>query len=157
VAALLLLGAWTGQAQSQPAPLSRTPATATQSDAAVPLPRPAPRDGSAQIALAREAVAESATGLASWYGRRFHGRPTASGHPFDMAGLTAAHLTLPFGTRVRVTNLANGRSVVVTINDRGPYVKPRIIDLSRAAAERLGFLDDGVTKVRLDILAETSG
>lgn len=104
-----------------------------------------------------DAVVESHVGLASWYGPGFHGRRTASGKRFDMAALTAAHPTLPFGSRVRVTNLANGRSVVVRINDRGPYVKPRIIDLSRAAAEALGFLDDGVTRVRLDLLAGPTG
>jgi rare lipoprotein A (peptidoglycan hydrolase) len=101
---------------------------------------------------AQETVAATFTGLASWYGPRFHGRLTASGEPFDMASLTAAHPHLPFGSRVRVTNLANGRSVVVTINDRGPYVKPRIIDLSHAAARRLGFVDDGLTEVRLEVL-----
>lgn len=101
---------------------------------------------------AHETIAATFTGLASWYGPRFHGRLTASGETFDMASLTAAHPQLPFGSRVRVTNLANGRSVVVTINDRGPYVKPRIIDLSHAAARRLGFVDDGLAKVRLEVL-----
>ncbi|MGF1593777.1 MAG: septal ring lytic transglycosylase RlpA family protein [Kiloniellaceae bacterium] len=105
----------------------------------------------------QEAVAATFTGLASWYGPRFHGRLTASGETFDMASLTAAHPHLPFGSRVRVTNLANGRSVVVTINDRGPYVKPRIIDLSHAAARRLGFVDDGLAKVRLEVLDPPTG
>ncbi len=74
-------------------------------------------------------------GMASWYGKRFHGRQTASGDVFDMNAFTAAHPSLPFGTRVRVTNLDNGRSVIVKINDRGPFVKRRIIDVSRRAAE----------------------
>lgn len=91
-------------------------------------------------------------GEASWYGGRFHGRQTASGEIYDMHALTAAHRSLPFGTRVRVTNLANGRSVVLTINDRGPYVKPRVIDVSRRAAEVLGFLRDGVTRVRVETI-----
>lgn len=103
-----------------------------------------------------ETVIESHVGLASWYGPGFHGRRTASGTLFDQAALTAAHPNLPFGSRVRVTNLANGRSVEVLINDRGPYVKPRIIDLSQAAAEALGFLDDGLTRVRLDLLADSA-
>jgi rare lipoprotein A len=101
-----------------------------------------------------DAVTESFTGLASWYGRRFHGRRTASGEHYDMAALTAAHKSLPFGSRVRVTNLDNGRSVVVVINDRGPFVKRRLIDVSHAAAQRLGFLNHGLAKVRVDVLAE---
>ena len=86
-------------------------------------------------------------GLASWYGERFHGRRTASGEPFDMRDLTAAHKTLPCGTRVRVRNVNNGREVVVRINDRGPFIKGRMIDLSKAAAKKLGFIDKGVTKI----------
>ncbi|MGF1632105.1 MAG: septal ring lytic transglycosylase RlpA family protein [Kiloniellaceae bacterium] len=104
-----------------------------------------------------EVVTASFTGLASWYGERFHGRSTASGEPFDMAALTAAHRGLPFGSRVRVTNLDNGRSVVVVINDRGPMVEDRLIDLSHAAARELGFLQDGVAKVRIDVLGAPSG
>lgn len=92
-------------------------------------------------------------GKASWYGPRFHGRKTASGEIFNQHELTAAHRSLPFGTRVRVTNLKNGRSVVVRINDRGPYAKGRLIDLSRAAAKHLGMLDSGVAQVRLERLA----
>lgn len=82
-------------------------------------------------------------GIASWYGPRFHGRRTASGERFDMRALTAAHPTLPFGTVVRVENPESGRSVDVRINDRGPHIKARIIDLSRAAARALGLLDVG--------------
>jgi peptidoglycan lytic transglycosylase len=103
-----------------------------------------------------DTVTESFTGLASWYGRRFHGRRTASGEKYDMAALTAAHKTLPFGSRVRVTNLDNGHSVVVVINDRGPFVKRRLIDVSRAAAQELGFVNHGVAKVRVDVLGEPS-
>ena len=91
-------------------------------------------------------------GMASWYGKRFHGRQTASGDVFDMNALTAAHPSLPFGTRVRVTNLDNGRSVIVKINDRGPFVKRRIIDVSRRAAEELGFVRDGITQVRVEVI-----
>jgi rare lipoprotein A len=86
-------------------------------------------------------------GVASWYGERFHGRRTASGEPFNMHELTAAHPTLPFGTRVRVRNLDNGREVVVRINDRGPFSRGRVIDLSRAAASVLGFVQAGTARV----------
>ena len=94
-------------------------------------------------------------GVASWYGARYHGRSTASGERFDMNALTAAHRTLPFGTRVRVTNLGNGRSVVVRINDRGPFVTGRIIDVSRSAAERLGFTRQGVARVEVRVVRPT--
>ena len=93
------------------------------------------------------------TGKASWYGKRYHGRTTASGERFNMNAMTAAHRTLPFGTRVRVTNLANRRSVVLTINDRGPYAGRRIIDVSRRAAEMLGFIQSGVVRVRVHTVA----
>ncbi len=89
------------------------------------------------------------TGMASWYGGKFHGRKTASGQRFDMHAFTAAHTTLPMGTQVRVTNLGNGRSVIVTINDRGPFAHGRIIDLSRAAAKYLGFINQGTARVRV--------
>lgn len=88
-------------------------------------------------------------GTASWYGPGFHGRETASGERFDQNGLTAAHRTLPLGTRAVVTNLENGRSVEVEINDRGPYAGNRVVDLSRGAAARLGMLDDGLARVRI--------
>lgn len=84
---------------------------------------------------------EVGRGLASWYGPGFHGRPTASGEKFDMHQLTAAHRTLPFGTIVRVQSLVNGRTVDVRINDRGPHIGRRVIDLSRAAAQSLGLID----------------
>ncbi|HEX6209247.1 MAG TPA: septal ring lytic transglycosylase RlpA family protein [Methylomirabilota bacterium] len=92
------------------------------------------------------------TGRASWYGRMHHGRLTASGERFDMHALTAAHPTLPFGTRLRVVNLANDRVVEVRINDRGPNVSGRIIDLSYAAARALGAIDPGIVPVRLTVL-----
>lgn len=91
-------------------------------------------------------------GTASWYGDYFEGRPTASGEPFDMYGMTAAHLTLPLGTLVRVTNLRNHRSIIVRINDRGPYVQGRIVDLSYNAARILRFDQQGLQKVRLDVV-----
>ena len=91
-------------------------------------------------------------GTASWYGEQFDGKQTASGEPFDMYDLTAAHPTLPLGTRVKVTNLHNRKSVVVVVNDRGPVVDGRIIDLSYAAAEALGFEEKGLQRVRLDVV-----
>ena len=90
-------------------------------------------------------------GMASYYGRFHDGRRTASGERFDMELMTAAHRTLPFGTRVRVTNLRNGRQVVVRINDRGPFRKGRVIDLSYAAARKLGFARRGLAKVRVTV------
>lgn len=90
------------------------------------------------------------TGEASWYGRYHHGRKTANGERFDQNDLTAAHPTLPLGTEATITNLDNGKSVRVVINDRGPYAKGRDIDLSRAAARRIGVTEDGAAPVRID-------
>ncbi|WP_220815408.1 septal ring lytic transglycosylase RlpA family protein [Pseudomonas paralcaligenes] len=92
------------------------------------------------------------TGKASYYGARHHGQKTASGERFDQHALTAAHRSLPFGTRVRVTNLNNDRSVVVRINDRGPHTRGRIIDVSRRAAEQLDMLRSGTAPVRVQSL-----
>ncbi len=89
------------------------------------------------------------TGIASWYGGKFHGRRTASGQRYDMNAMTAAHKTLPLGARVKVTNRANRRSVYVTINDRGPFAGNRVIDVSRRAAGELGFLRAGTAEVRV--------
>lgn len=107
---------------------------------------------SACARLPRPNTAGVETGVASWYGQEFHGRPTSSREIYDMNDLTAAHRTLPFGTYVMVTNLANDRSVVVRINDRGPFAKGRIIDLSYAAARVLGLVGPGTAQVRLDVL-----
>jgi rare lipoprotein A len=94
------------------------------------------------------------TGKASWYGGRFHGRKTASGERFDKRAMTAAHRELPFGTKLRVTSINTGRSVVVRINDRGPFGRrERIIDVSEAAAEALGMKSAGVVKVKLEVLS----
>lgn len=91
-------------------------------------------------------------GNASWYGVEFHGRRAADGSRFNMYELTAAHRTLPFGTRLQVTNLRNGRTVKVTVTDRGPFVEGRIIDLSFAAAQQIGMLGGGITPVRLEVI-----
>ena len=93
-------------------------------------------------------------GEASWYGPGFHGKLTASGEVFDENQFTAAHKTLPLGSRVRVTNLENGNIVDVAINDRGPFVAGRIIDLSKAAAKTLGIIHEGIAKVKLELIDE---
>lgn len=100
----------------------------------------------------RENTNYDEVGIASWYGPKFHGRRTANGEIFDMNLLTAAHPTLPMPVRARVTNLENSKSIIVRINDRGPFAKDREIDLSRKAAEVLGFRDKGTTRVRVQYL-----
>jgi rare lipoprotein A len=111
---------------------------------------------SASIAPPRMSVVpkeRSEIGVASWYGQKFQGKTTASGEVFDLNALTAAHLRLPFGTTIRVTNLRNSRSVVLRVNDRGPYIRRRVLDVSWAAAKRLGFVDSGTTLVRVEVVA----
>jgi len=93
-------------------------------------------------------------GLASYYGGRFQGRTTASGARFDKHALTCAHRSAPFGTRLLITELERGRSVVVTVNDRGPFARGRVVDLSLAAARKLGIVERGVARVRVERLAE---
>jgi len=92
-------------------------------------------------------------GLASWYGDECNGNPTASGELFDMKGFTAAHRELPLGTKIKVTNLYNSRSAVVRVNDRGPNIVGRVVDLSAATAQRLGFLRQGLTPVQIEVVA----
>lgn len=104
----------------------------------------------AQVSLG--AIRFQVTGIASWYGPGFHGRPSASGETYNQNAMTAAHRSLPFGTNVQVTNLNNGRSVVVRINDRGPYARGRIIDLSAAAARVLGVMQTGIAPVKIEVL-----
>lgn len=94
----------------------------------------------------------SETGMASFYSDKFEGKITASGEPYKASKMTAAHRTIAFGTQVKVTNLSNKKTVTVTINDRGPFVKDRIIDLSKAAAEKLDYIDQGVTRVKIEVL-----
>ncbi|MAE69488.1 MAG: hypothetical protein CME06_03345 [Gemmatimonadetes bacterium] len=91
-------------------------------------------------------------GQASYYGKKFHGRRTANGEVYDMYGISAAHRTLPFGARVRVTHLANGRTIEVRINDRGPFIEGRIIDLSYGAAQTLGMVREGVVPVEIEVV-----
>lgn len=113
-----------------------------------------PGDAIARAAKARAAKAKRESGLCSYYGREFFHRRTASGERLDPGDLTAAHRTLPFGTKVRVTNLENGRRVVVRINDRGPFKKGRVLDVTPAAARKLGFTTAGLARVRLDVLGK---
>ncbi len=96
------------------------------------------------------------SGIASWYGAQFHGRRTANGETYDMNALTAAHRTLPMPSYVRITNLENGRSLILKVNDRGPFAKGRIIDISRRGAQLLGFHDVGTARVRVQIMADQS-
>jgi rare lipoprotein A len=110
--------------------------------------------GKPPVPMARpDDAAYRQVGKASWYGPRFHGKKTASGERFDQNKLTAAHRELPLGTRITVTNLENGKTVRVEINDRGPYKRGRVLDLSKAAASRLGMVEDGVIMVRIEATA----
>lgn len=104
----------------------------------------------------KEDYSYSETGIASWYGEDFNGKLTANGERYNMNTLTAAHRTLPLPSIVKVTNLQNGRSVVLRVNDRGPYVKDRIIDLSKRGAQLLGYMGQGTTKVKVEIMAKES-
>ena len=108
---------------------------------------PAPAQGSLT-----GAVGDTQTGLAAYYSQRLHGRRTASGERFDNGAMTTAHQSLPFGTKVRVTAVKSGKSVVLRVNDRGPVQANRIVDVSRAAAQRLGFIRAGLIEVKLEVI-----
>ena len=129
----------------QPSPPSTPPST--------PAPEPGTRPPAPPAPATAPQPGYVETGLASWYGHPYHGRPAANGEIYDMEKLTAAHRTLPFGTWVRVVNLSNDKTVDVRITDRGPFVENRIIDLSHAAAEAIALIGPGVAPVRLDILS----
>ena len=118
-------------------------------------PIPAVEQPPVQIAPASPTPTFEQTGKASWYGDWHHGKKTASGEKFDKNDLSAAHRTLPLGSEARVTNLENGRSVDVTINDRGPYKQGRVIDLSEAAAKQLDIKVKGVAQVKIEVVEET--
>jgi rare lipoprotein A len=123
--------------------------TGEPAEAPAPSARPKPDPSTAKKSPAAPATLPQ-TGQASWYGAAHHGKRTASGAIYDQTKLTAAHPSLPFGTRVKVTNLSNGKSVDVEITDRGPFVGGRIIDLSQAAARALGMVESGTATVRLE-------
>jgi len=157
----MLLGLAPLAASSAAAPDAPAPIEAASSSAVVELVPLQPAADIAASPLADEAPAPSAPqetvmgrGSASYYAAKFDGRRTASGERFDNSDMTAAHRTLPFGTLVRVTNLANGRSVVVRINDRGPFSAGRMIDVSRAAADELGLVARGHGMVELAVIAD---
>ncbi len=132
---------------SHPWPSSAKPAKGTQKPYSI---------GGKRYYPLPTAIGYDEVGYASWYGPGFHGKRTANGERYNMHAMTAAHKILPMNTLVRVKNLSNGREVVVRINDRGPFVKGRIIDLSREAARRIGMMGSGTTKVRVTALAEIS-
>ena len=132
-------------------PVAAQSPAASAAEVSAPAVSPAPAPAAPAAA---PAAADDMAGTAAWYGRKFAGRRTASGQRFNPAALTAAHPTLPFGTRVKVTNQANQRSVVVTINDRGPTSPGRVIDVSLAAARRLGFVRAGLTEVTLEVVGQ---
>lgn len=140
-------------ASCAPAPVLSQASPAVRTEPAAPPARAEPSSPADVVA----AGSTGEEGMASWYGPGFAGRLTASGEIFDPNDLTAAHRTLPFGTRVRVTNLRNGRSVVVRINDRGPFKAGRVIDLSRAAAEAIGLVTAGVARVVVEPVTGASG
>lgn len=118
-----------------------------------PEPQPAPSAPVADAPPAAPAPSFAQQGVASWYGKSHHGRRTANGETYDMSAMTAAHRSLPFGTVVRVTRLDDGRSVKVRINDRGPYARGRIIDLSAQAAEAIGMSEVGIARVKVEQFA----
>jgi rare lipoprotein A len=132
-----------------------TPVPEYTAKAAGPKRRAAASHPASPQPAAHDGVRYSAVGVASWYGPGFHGRRTADGETFDMHSLTAAHRTLPLHCLVRVTNLANNRSLLVRVNDRGPYVGDRLIDLSAQSAKLLGFYDHGLAKVKVDYVGPT--
>ncbi len=162
--ALLLLGCARAPAPAPARPAASAgvaPRTTSKRRRPPPPPRPVevaarPATPPAEVAPADpppSAGASAEEGMATWYGGRHHGGPTASGERFDKRAMTAAHRTLPMGTRVRVTHQKNGRSVVVRINDRGPFGnKRRIIDVSEAAARQLDMIDEGVAPVRVEVV-----
>jgi rare lipoprotein A len=102
-------------------------------------------------------LAKGELGIASWYGEEFQGNETASGEAFDMNGLTAAHRDLPLGTLVKVTNMGNNRSLALRVNDRGPFIPGRFLDVSMAAAKRLGFLGSGLALVQVEVISYPKG
>jgi rare lipoprotein A len=143
-----------------PGAIAGTATSITRLEASPVAPVIEPSDASKSVSIAETAVADKSEpstgwqqqGIASWYGPGFQGRRTANGERFDTRQMTAAHRTLPFGARVRVTSLVNGKYVIVRINDRGPYIKGRIIDLSHAAAQAIGLL--GIKQVKVERLQQ---
>ena len=130
-------------------PTPQTPTLQKPNPPAKPPAAPAQQQMPPKFASAKGAYQ---IGLSSYYAHDFHGRPTASGEIFDMNGLSAAHRELPLGTIIRVTHMGNGRSVILKVNDRGPFVENRILDLSLGAARELGMIQEGVARVKIEII-----
>ena len=163
--AIILIAAWgllsSGEGVRDHAPECKV--DLSQIREPIPLPTVASRWGNQspyEVNGQRYEVLESAEGygaigIASWYGMKFHGRPTSSGEIFDVFQMTAAHRTLPIPCYARITHLENGRSVVVRINDRGPFVQGRILDLSWAAAAKLGMVESGLAEVAIEVITGT--
>jgi rare lipoprotein A len=140
-------------ASAAPAALAQAasaPAAAASKAAEMTAPAAAPAAAPAPTAAA--AAGDAMSGKAAWYGRKFNGRKTASGQRFNAAAMTAAHPSLAFGTKVKITNTKNKRSVVVVINDRGPSTPGRIVDVTQAAAKRLGFVRSGTADVTIEVV-----
>ena len=138
-------------ASSALAQSASAPAAAAKPAEVAPAPAPTPAPATA-VAASGDAM----SGTSAWYGRKFNGRKTASGQRFNADAMTAAHPTLPFGTRVKVTNTKNNRSVVVVINDRGPSTPGRMLDVTQAAATRLGFVRAGTADVKLEVVGQAA-
>ena len=144
IVGITLLGCIAGcSLKQEPVPLQPVPPAHEEA-----APAPAPQAKEEAAPAGRPETTQ--VGTASWYGPGFHGQETASGETFDQHALTAAHRTLPLGTEAKVTNLETGQSVNVTINDRGPYVQGRQLDLSQAAAQQIGLTKTGVAKVKIE-------
>src|SRR5882762_8889343 len=153
IALVVLLGLLASACTSSrrvPPPVSSTQTTAPSAKGAYKVGTPYQIEGVWYYPA--EDFSYDETGLGSWYGEAFHGKSTANGESFDLNSITAAHRTLPLPTIVEVTNLENGRSIQVRVNDRGPYARGRIIDMSRRSAQLLGFEQQGTAKVRVRIL-----
>jgi len=147
IVGVTLLGCIAGcSLKQEPAPLPPVPQVQREAAPAPQAPAPQAKDEAAPAGKPET----TQVGTASWYGPGFHGRETASGETFDQHALTAAHRTLPLGTEAKVTNLATGQSVQVTINDRGPYVQGRQLDLSQAATKQIGLTKQGLAQVKIE-------
>jgi rare lipoprotein A len=129
---------------------ARPPDAEPRADERPPPPAPVPEPPPQAEDEDEEPSVDGETGIASFYAHRFHGRRTASGVRYDMHAMTCAHPNAPFGTRLRVTDVESGRSVVVVVNDRGPFARGRVVDLSLAAAKRLGIVKRGLAKVKVE-------
>jgi rare lipoprotein A len=134
-----------------------SPAATTQSPVAAPAAAPAAVPVSVPVPATKPKEIYRETGTAAWYGKDLHGKMTASGEVFDMYGLSAAHRTLPLGTVIHVTNLDNFKTIQVKINDRGPFLKSRFLDLSYGAAKALGFVAQGTARVRIETIDVVRG